>query len=97
MDNNKSIKLASPDTDAVGNSFFWAADILLIRETEKAVQVESKHGDREWLPKSQLKQSGQHFIIPTWLFSEKFANRSGYPRCEWTNDFGSVANWVVKG
>lgn len=50
----------------------WIRDDAVLRETDKAIQVENARGDKVWLPRSQLGfyQDGR-ISVPRWLADDR--------------------------
>lgn len=54
------------------NDVVWISDESVIRQTEKAIQVENSRGENVWLPVSQLGFYHDGKIsVPRWLADEK--------------------------
>lgn len=54
------------------NDVVWISDEAVIRQTEKAVQVENSRGENVWLPVSQLGFYADGKIsVPRWLADER--------------------------
>lgn len=54
------------------NDVVWISDEEVIRQTEKAVQVENSRGENVWLPVAQLGFYADGKIsVPRWLADER--------------------------
>lgn len=50
----------------------WITDEAVIRQTDKAIQVENSRGENVWLPVSQLGfYPDGRISVPRWLADEK--------------------------
>ena len=50
----------------------WIDDSAILRQTEKAIQVENSRGEKVWLPVSQLEFYPDGKIsVPRWLADER--------------------------